>query len=142
MATVIIVGIIILSLVLLGWTWVSLGNIEKQKKILYIICGIFITWIITFIIYNISKIGIVYENQEIMKTIRKVFVLVFTIINGYVLLPYTFKIFDKINNEEIKKEQIKKKLIIMLIIFIIISIFEVQYLASLQMGTLQMITKK
>ena len=30
----------------------------------------------------------------------------------------------------------------MLIIFIIISIFEVQYLASLQMGTLQMITKK
>ena len=28
------------------------------------------------------------------------------------------------------------------IIFIIISIFEVQYLASLQMGTLQMITKK
>ena len=42
----------------------------------------------------------------------------------------------------IKKEQIKKKLIIMLIIFIIISIFEVQYLASLQMGTLQMITKK
>ena len=137
MVTVIIVGIVILSLVLLGWTWVSLGNIEKQKKILYIICGIFITWIITFIIYNISKIGIVYENQEIMKTIRKVFVLVFTIINGYVLLPYTFKIFDKI-----KKEQIKKKLIIMLIIFIIISIFEVQYLASLQMGTLQMITKK
>ena len=108
MVTVIIVGIVILSLVLIGWIWVSLGNIEKQKKILYIICGIFITWIITFIIYNISKIGIVYENQEIMKTIRKVFVLVFTIINGYVLLPYTFKIFDKINNEEIKKEQIKK----------------------------------
>ena len=52
MVTVIIVGIVILSLVLLGWTWVSLGNIEKQKKILYIICGIFITWIITFIIYN------------------------------------------------------------------------------------------
>ena len=51
MVTVIIVGIVILSLVLLGWTWVSLGNIEKQKKILYIICGIFITWIITFIIY-------------------------------------------------------------------------------------------
>ena len=100
MVTVIIVGIVILSLVLIGWIWVSLGNIEKQKKILYIICGIFITWIITFIIYNISKIGIVYENQEIMKTIRKVFVLVFTIINGYVLLPYTFKIFDKINNEE------------------------------------------
>jgi len=34
MVTVIIVGIVILSLVLLGWTWVSLGNIEKQKKIL------------------------------------------------------------------------------------------------------------
>ena len=35
MVTVIIVGIVILSLVLLGWTWVSLGNIEKQKKIFF-----------------------------------------------------------------------------------------------------------
>ncbi len=139
MEAIIIGVIILLILVLLGWTWVSLGNIKKQKKILYIICGISITWIITFVIYNISKIGITYENPEIMKIIRRVFVLIFTIINGYILLPYNFKILYQIKNEEIGKHKVKRKIIVMLIIFIIIAIFESQYLATTQMGTLQIL---
>ena len=82
------------------------------------------------------------EPEERYNTPKSALILLNVQLYILILLPYTFKIFDKINNEEIEKEKIKKKLIIMLIIFIIISIFEVQYLASLQMGTLQMITKK
>ena len=142
MSAIIIGIIIILILVLIGWTWISLGNIEKNRKILYIICGIFITWIITYIIYNVSKMGITYENQEIMKTIRKVFVLVFTIVNGYILLPYSFNILEKIKNAEIGKEKVQKKIIIILVVFIIIAIFECKYLSNAQLETLQIMSLK
>ena len=142
MSAIIIGIIIILILVLIGWTWISLGNIEKNRKILYIICGIFITWIITYIIYNVSKMGITYENQEIMKRIRKVFVLVFTIVNGYILLPYSFNILEKIKNAEIGKEKVQKKIIIILVVFIIIAIFESKYLSNAQLETLQIMSLK
>ena len=63
---VIICIIIVMFLVLLGWTWSSLEDIEKTKKIEYIIVGFVVVYIITIIIYQISKIGISYENREIM----------------------------------------------------------------------------
>ena len=67
-------------LVLLGWTWSSLEDIEKTKKIEYIIVGFVAVYIITIIIYQISKIGISYENREIMKAIQNILVLVFSIV--------------------------------------------------------------
>ena len=86
--------------------------------------------------------GITYENQEIMKTIRKVFVLVFTIVNGYILLPYSFNILEKIKNAEIGKEKVQKKIIIILVVFIIIAIFESKYLSNAQLETLQIMSLK
>ena len=64
MAWVIILIVVILFLVLLRWMWHSLGNIEKSTKCACIVGGLVIVYIITFIIYNISKIGITYENKE------------------------------------------------------------------------------
>ena len=79
-----IVGtIIILLLVLLGWTWHNLGTIEKKTKVICIVSGLVIVYIITFIIFSISKIGINYESKEVMKTVQTIFVILFTIINGY-----------------------------------------------------------
>ena len=65
-----IIGIIIiLLLVLLGWTWHNLGTIENKTKIICIVSGLVIVYIITFIIFSISKVGINYENKEILKPI-------------------------------------------------------------------------
>lgn len=135
--TVIFIIMAILFLVLIGWTWHNLGNIEKTKKIPCIIGGLIIVYIITFIIYNISKTGIQYSNEEIMKSIQSVFVLLFTIVNGYILLPYIFKIFEQIDNNEIDKEKFQKRMIIIIILFIIIAIFECKYLSNSQMGILK-----
>ncbi len=133
---------IVLFLVLIGWTWSSLGNIETKTKIICIICGLIGTYIITFIIYNISKIGIAYENQEMMKTIRIVFVILFTIINGYLVLPYIFKKIELINNKEIDKERLIKSIVIVLIIIVILAIFEILYLGNSQQKILNMINSK
>lgn len=137
MSTVIFVIILILFLVLIKWTWHNLGSIEKNKKIAYIIVGILLTFILTSIIYNISKIGITYTDEGVMNTIRNILVIVFTIVNGYILLPYIFKIIDKVNNEEIQKDQLKKKVLLIIVIFIIVLIIEKNYLNNTQLGILQ-----
>ena len=135
---VILIIIAILFLVLLGWSWNSLGSIDKKEKIKYIIIGLVLTYLLTFIIYAISKIGIQYDNKEAMKMIRTVFVLLFTIVNGYILLPYSFKKIEKIKNEEIEEEKLKRSIIILLIIIVMLLIFESIYLGNLQQGILKM----
>ena len=139
--TVIFIIILILFLFLLRWMWLSLGSIEKTTKITCIVYGLVILYIVTLIIYNISKIGITYNNQETMKIIQTVFVMLFTIINSYIILPYTFKKLEQINNDEIEKEKIIKSVIIVLIVVIVLAVFEISYLGSIQSGILHMIDK-
>ena len=128
-------------LVLLGWTWSSLEDIEKTKKIEYIIVGFVVVYIITIIIYQISKIGISYENREIMKAIHNILVLVFSIVNGYILLPYIFKKIVQIQNDEIDDKKFKKSIVILIAVIIILTIIESNYLANAQNETLQIIDR-
>ena len=51
-----------------------IGKYRKIKKCVCIVGGLVITYIVTFIIYCISKIRITYENKETMKLIQTVFV--------------------------------------------------------------------
>lgn len=139
--TVILIIIFILLLVLLSWSWHSLGDIEKKTKVAIIVGGLVIVYLITFVIFSISKIGIDYQNKDVMKLIQTIFVMLFTIVNGYIILPYVFKKLNQINNEEIEKEKIIRSLIILAIIFIIIAIFEVSYLGNMQNGILEMMKK-
>ena len=138
---VIICIIIVMFLVLLGWTWSSLEDIEKTKKIEYIIVGFIVVYIITIIIYQISKIGISYENREIMKAIQNILVLVFSIVNGYILLPYIFKKLVQIQNDEIDDKKFKKSIVILIAVIIILTIIESNYLANAQNETLQIIDR-
>ncbi len=139
--TVILIIILILLLVLLSWSWHSLGDIEKKTKVAIIVGGLVIVYLITFVIFSISKIGIDYQNKDAMKLIQTIFVMLFTIVNGYIILPYVFKKLNQINDEEIEKEKIIRSLIILAIIFIIIAIFEVSYLGNMQNGILEMMKK-
>ena len=137
MATLItITGIIFL--VLIGWMWQSLGNIETKTKIGCILGGLIAVFILTFIIYNISKIGIKYDNKDAMKTIRIVYVILFTIINGFVILPFVFRKLNQINNDEAEKDKIIRSLVILGIIVVIIFIFEILYLGNAQTVILNM----
>ena len=139
--TVIFVIIAIVALILIAWMWSSLGSIEKTTKVGCIIVGLIIVYILTFIIYSVSKIGIKYEDITVMKVVRRVFVSLFTIINGYILLPYSFRKLDQINNEEIQSEKVKVSIVMLLIIIVILFIFESIYLGDIQQGIINMIKK-
>ena len=133
MALVIFITILI-YLILIVWTWHNLGFIEKPKKIAFIIIGIMITYIITQIIFQISKGDIAYQNEEIAKDIRNAIVAIFSGINGLILMPIIAKNLDKINEDEIEKDVVSKRFIIIFIIFIICTFIECGYMKTTQEG--------
>ena len=98
-------------------------------------------YILTLIIFSISKIGITYENKEAMKTIQNVFVILFSIMNGYVILPFIFKKLEQINNDEIEKEKITKSIIFLVATIIFIFVFETSYFGNIQNNILTMINR-
>ncbi|MBR3254725.1 MAG: hypothetical protein IKF97_00635 [Clostridia bacterium] len=133
---VIITLIIAIFLILISWTWHNLGNIDKTKKVITIIASLIIMYVITLIIFNISKINVDYKSEEEMIAVRNVLVLLFTFINGLIVMPSFGKIINRVKEKEITKEQASKKFLITLAIFIIVLFFECGYLKDTQKGIL------
>lgn len=130
----IIIIIIILFLVLIGWTWNNLEDIEKPKKVGYIIISILITYIITLIIFNVSKSEIEYQNQNMVTSVQNILVAVFTAVNGFIVVQYFAKIVGQMYMNQIEKNTVIIKVVILLIIFIACIIFECGYMKDIQIG--------
>lgn len=133
----IIIMTIIIYVVLIIWMWKSLGNIEKKKKIMIISIGILAIYILTLIIFQISKQGLNYENEMIGKTIGDFLKIFFSGLNGLVLLPFICKTIEDIEEDEIDKNKFQKRIFIILIIIIVLIIFECGYMKNTQEGILQ-----
>lgn len=134
--TFIWIGVIIVYLVVIAWTWSSLEDIETPKKLLIIFAGIIIVFLITQIVFSISKNGVVYENNDIEKSIGQVIVLLFTGLNSLVL-PFICKTFKRKVNGEIEDNIFKVRMIIILVIFLICLILECGYMKDVQDGILK-----
>ena len=119
------------------WIWHNLGNVNKNKKILFILFGIIIVYILTLMIYNISG-NILYPNEEFKKAISSILILTFTGLNSLIVLPYIAKICDKIKEKEIDKIQVKRKIIIIAIIICAVIWIENAYLKNTQEGIINM----
>ena len=136
MIFIVIVNIII-YFIAIAWSWHSLGEIEKPKKIIYVLIGIFIMYIITLIITQLTKGQIHYENAQMQKDVQNMIITIFTGVNSIIINPQIGKIIDEMNNEQIEKEVLKKRIIILLIIFIICVILESGYIKDIQDGIIK-----
>ena len=128
---------IVIYIILIAWTWQSLGSIENNKKLIYLVIGLFMIYGLTFLTFQISKSGITYENKEIESSIQTLLVIIFSGINGVILMPLMAKILDKMNENEIEKEQVKKRIIFWLMIGLVCLIFESSYMKDTQKGIMQ-----
>ena len=54
------------------WSWKSLTNLSPLKKIIVILAGILIVYIITSILLNISKTNITYPTEEMGQKVTTV----------------------------------------------------------------------
>ena len=52
MNLLIIIIVTVLYAVIIGWTWSSLGDIERKKKILITGIGILLVYLITLLLFN------------------------------------------------------------------------------------------
>ena len=141
MIVIITIVTIILFAVLIGYTWHRLDTLEKHIKIIYILIGLMIISAITFMIFNISSIGIQYEEIGIKNDIRTMLVLVFTPLNALITMPSFAKILAKINNNDIEKNKVLLKIGLILFIFILIILIEISYLKNIQLGIIEIYHK-
>ena len=132
--TLIIIGAILIFVVSMIWMWHNLGNIEKPRKIAFMIIGLLIMYGFTVVLYTISSSNIAYPSEEIQKTVSNTLIWVFTGLNALIFLPFISNLVDKILEEEIDKKQAKRRIIILLIIFVICVFVEKGYLGSTQEG--------
>ena len=134
--TFIWIGIIIVYLVVIAWTWSSLEDMETSKKLLIIFAGIIAVFLITQIVFSMSKSGVIYENNNIEKSVGQVIVLLFTGVNSFIL-PIVAKNFKKIDNGEINEKVFKVRIGMILVIFIICLMLECGYMTDTQAGILK-----
>jgi len=127
---------IVIFAILIKWVLHNMSSLENKTKAIYLVAGIIVVSVISFILFNISKGGVTYPNEEVFKQIRKMLLLLFIPMNGLVILPYLASIIEKVKLEEIESEELKKKIIIFAIILIVAVIFECKYLTNSQLGIL------
>ena len=135
--------IIILFSVLFLWIWNNSkdfeGNIYRVK---FTIIGTIIVYMVTLIIFNISKIGITYPNLDAVKVVRRISVLLFTPLNGYITLPHLAKILSDIKTNDVEEEKIKKRVIILFVIILLFSIIEIKYINGFQNGIINILQNR
>ena len=135
--TFIILITIIIYLVMIIWTWKALGEIEKPKKVLFILIGVFAIYLITLLVNSFAQNGIEFEKEAIAKEIKNILVLVFTGLNAMIVLPFIARTLEKVDSGEIEKDELSKKIVILVIIFIICMVFECNYMKNTQEGILE-----
>lgn len=142
MNIIIYIIIAVLFGVLVAWTWNNSKSFQtNNKKITFILVGLAILFIITFIIFSISRIGISYPNNEIMKYVRKIAILIFIPVNGFLSLPHIANIKAEVEKGNYEQEKLKRKIIIFGIVWLILIIFEIIYLKDFQNGIVQILNK-
>ncbi len=134
--TFIIIGIIIIYLLVIAWSWNSLEDTETPKKLLVILAGIVAVFLITQIVFSMSKSGVNYENNDIEKSVGQVIVLLFTGLNSLVI-PFITRTFKKKENGEIDDNVFKVRMIIICVIFLICLFLECGYMTDTQEGILR-----
>ena len=135
---IIIAITLILLIVLIGWVWSNLNGIEKSKKIAFIVISILLMWIVTSIVFNISKGSISYDNPQIEQTIANTFIPLFTILNGFVFIQYLARIAGKLKKEEFTKKQVTHRIAFLIVIFVIVIVLECGYMEDTQRDVLNL----
>lgn len=136
---IIIIGAILIFIVSCVWTWHNLGVIERPRKIVFIIISLIIMYLITLMVFQMSKNGISYPdylNEKVEGTTKNMIVLIFTGLNSLILTPFLAYIYGKYTEEDLEGGKAVKRIIIGIVIFIICIFMETSYMKDVQQGIL------
>ena len=108
-----------------------LSNIELKNKIILIAIGEIVMYVILFVVYGISSVGV---NETIVNASRQIIIFTFLPINIICIeLPIMLS-FKKLQQGDIDNNKFKTRMAISIIIGIIILILEFNYIKDIQDG--------
>lgn len=135
--------IFVLFLIYVVFVWNSTKEFENIKiRVSYLFVGTLFITILTLILFWISKIGVVYPKKEMIGEVRKIVLLVFIPINGFITLTQVASIFAQEKSGMLSKEEMEKKIKRLVIIFIALIFFEAIYFKNIQNGMIKIIQSK
>ena len=103
--------IFILIVFYIIWTWNSTKEFETQfMRISYIAVGTLFITLITLLVFQISKIGVIYPKEEMIGQVRTLVLLIFAPINGFIVLTQSANLIAQIKGSIISKKETEKKI--------------------------------
>lgn len=135
--------IFILFVVYLFCVWNSTKEFETMTmRLSYIAIGTIFISVLTFILFQISKMGVSYPKKEMIGQVRNIVLLIFIPINALITLTQFSSVFVQVKGELLTKEELSKKLKIMIAIFLFFIIIECIYFKNIQYGILSIFYAK
>lgn len=131
---------IIIYLIATLTIWTNIYEFEKEKKIKFIISGIAIIFIITWIIVLISSGGIQVQSSY-LKIAKTTSLLIFAPINTILAVPYLGNMLNKYKQKRLDEQNLKKRLLAWGIVLLVIVIFEINYINTFEIGLLRNVIK-
>ena len=135
--------ITVLFIIYIVFVWNSTKEFETiLMRISFILIGTLFITVLTLILFLISKIGVVYPKNEMVGEVRRIILLCFIPINGFITLTQASSIFTQAKSGMVSKEDIEKKIKRLIIIFIALIIFETIYFKNIQNGMIKIIKNR
>ena len=132
--------IFVLFVIYIVFVWYSTKEFENTTiRVSYILIGTLFITILTLILFWISKIGVEYPKREMIGEVRRIVLLVFIPINGFITLTQAASIFAQAKSGMVSKEDMEKKIKKVIIAFVVLIIVEVIYLKNIQNGMIRFI---
>ena len=125
--------IFVLFVIYIVFVWNSTKEFENTLiRVSYIFIGTLFITLLTVILFWISKIGVEYPKKEMIGEVRRIILLVFIPINGFITLTQASSIFVQAKSGMVSKEDMQKKIKRLIIIFIMLIIVEIIYFKNIQ----------
>ena len=134
---IILLFILILNIVSIVLMYYSLRDLGKKEKLIYIVVGTAVMYIITSIVYWFSTRGI--EVTEVSERGKDLITFLFVPINGIIILPLLAKSYSKLKYGNLDKSVFLKRGIVLAVILLIVLIIECIYFKNIQQEVVNML---
>ena len=135
--------IVVLFIIYIVCAWNSTKEFENiLLRISFILVGTLFITIFTLILFWLSKIGVEYPKKEMIGEVRRIILLSFIPINGFITLTQSASVFTQAKSGMVSKEDMKKRIKRLIIIFVVLTVFEAIYFKNIQNGMIRIIQNK
>ena len=99
--------IVVLFIIYIVCAWNSTKEFENTlMRISFILVGTLFITLLTLILFWISKIGVQYPKKEMIGEVRRIILLSFIPINGFITLTQSASIFAQAKSGMVSKEEV------------------------------------